>query len=160
MGLPLPPGTSSSWIPPSSLYCTQKSVSRISAAAANRSSAASPRLSLPPLSSGGRSFPRAGELDASRPALMVAAPAAASPPFMNERRLISLLGLFRTCFMGSPLLCEVGGLPGITPRLPSLEFLFPPGRFNRTAPTQGGQEATSEAGKADGSAGRGQRRDR
>src|ERR1700730_8778617 len=50
--LPLPPGTSLSWIPPSSLYCCHRSVSRISAAARNRKIAASPSvipllLSLP-----------------------------------------------------------------------------------------------------------------
>ena len=45
-------GTSLSWIPPSSLYCTQKSVSRISAAARNLRIAASPLVSEPLCSSG------------------------------------------------------------------------------------------------------------
>src|SRR6516162_10991807 len=45
--LPLPPGTSLSWIPPSSLYCCHRSVSRISSAARKRRMLASPKLSVP-----------------------------------------------------------------------------------------------------------------
>src|SRR5689334_22438728 len=46
-GFPLPPGTSESWIPASSLYCCHRSVSRISSAARNRRIAASPLLREP-----------------------------------------------------------------------------------------------------------------
>src|SRR5258708_608306 len=115
-------------MPPSSLYCTQKSVSRISAAAAKRSSAASPRASLPLCSSGECSVLWASELGASRPALMVAAPAAAKPPFMNERRLIPLLRLFRTCFMGITSLVELRD-----------------GRFNGFADLRGATSSTQHA---------------
>src|SRR6202040_3381938 len=45
--LPLPPGTSLSWIPPSSLYCCHRSVSRISAAARKRRMATSPAVGMP-----------------------------------------------------------------------------------------------------------------
>src|SRR5215469_4922136 len=76
-GIPVPPDTSLSWIPPSSLYWIQKSLSRISAAAAKRSSAASPLLSLPlPLLSS----------SANRLAPALAAPADANAFFMNQRR--------------------------------------------------------------------------
>src|SRR6266567_1004068 len=74
--LPLPPGTSLSWIPPSSLYCCQKSVSRISAAAKKRRIAASPGV-RPPLAS-------ASDASPSNSAPSAAAPA----PSRNERRLV------------------------------------------------------------------------
>src|SRR5207245_1332883 len=95
---PLPPGTSLSGIPPSSLYCTQKSVSRISAAAANRSRAASPRVRRP-LCSSGPSWANADEVWANRPAPTLAAPATPMP-FRNERRLRRLNR--RRLFFGSP----------------------------------------------------------
>src|SRR6266699_4306088 len=79
--LPLPPGTSLSWTPPSSLYWTQKSVSSISAAAANRSSAASPGV-RPPLASAVRVLTK-------NPAPIVPAPTASDLP-KKERRLIEL----------------------------------------------------------------------
>src|SRR5439155_23674209 len=94
----LPPGTSLSGIPPSSLYCTQKSVSRISAAAANRSRAASPRVRRP-LYSSGPSWANADEVWANRPAPTLAAPATPMP-FRNERRLRRLNR--RRWFFGSP----------------------------------------------------------
>src|SRR6266851_67205 len=72
--LPLPPGTSLSWMPPSSLYCCQKSVSRISAADRNRRMAASPGV-RPPLSASAK----AGTPLARRAAPMAPAPTAASP---------------------------------------------------------------------------------
>src|SRR5215469_4624196 len=87
--MPLPPGTSLSWIPPSSLYCTQKSVSRISAAAANLRRAASFGV-RPPLA-------KTVELWANSPAPTVAAPAAIVPFFKNARRfepLVNTLSVF------------------------------------------------------------------
>src|SRR5437762_4564130 len=97
-GLPLPPGTSLSGIPPSSLYCTQKSVSRISAAAASRSRAASARV-RGPLCSSGPSWANADEVWANRPAPTLAAPATPMP-FRNERRLRCLNR--RRWLFGSP----------------------------------------------------------
>src|SRR5690242_19401354 len=82
--LPLPPGTSLVFgMPPSSLYCTQKSVSRISAAAANLIRAASPFVSLPLFSSG----PCFAQIGVSlNPTPRAAVPAANAPFFKNERR--------------------------------------------------------------------------
>src|SRR2546427_1417729 len=74
-------------MPPSSLYCTQKSVSRISAAAANLSNAASPGVSRP-LFSSGPSLALPGSSLASKPTPTVAAPAAIALLFKNERRLV------------------------------------------------------------------------
>src|SRR6266480_1081730 len=82
-GLPLPPGTSSSWMPPSSLYWIQKSASSISAAAANRSKAASPGV-RPPLASAVRML-----VNSPAPP-MVPAPTANDLP-RKERRLIKRL---------------------------------------------------------------------
>src|SRR5713226_8886063 len=82
--LPLPPGTSLSWMPPSSLYCCQASVSRISAAARNLRMAASPGV-RPPLPASAK----AGDACAnSRAAPTVPAPTA-SPPTKKERRLVT-----------------------------------------------------------------------
>src|SRR5439155_9449305 len=78
-GLPVPPGTSESWTPPSSLYWIQKSASSNSSAAGNRSSAASPGV-RPPLASAVRML-------ANNPAPMVPAPMAIVLP-RKERRLI------------------------------------------------------------------------
>src|SRR5262249_42486146 len=78
-GLPLPPGTSESWTPPSSLYWIQKSASSISRAAGNRSSAASPGV-RPPLASAVRML-------ANNPAPIVPAPSAIVLP-RKERRLM------------------------------------------------------------------------
>src|SRR5205807_9300252 len=104
-GLPVPPppGNSLSWTPPSSLYCTQKSVSRISAAAANLSRAASPGVRRPLCSSGPRSA-KTDELWANSPAPIVAAPAAVNPFLMNERRLIEFFKPFSNFFIGDLLL--------------------------------------------------------
>src|SRR5207248_3154238 len=76
--LPVPPGTSLSWTPPSSLYCCQKSVSKISAADKKRRIASSPPDS--------RCLRRAEATgtSANRPAPSAPAPADA----MNERRLL------------------------------------------------------------------------
>src|SRR5229473_5241662 len=82
VGFPLPPGTSLSWTPPSSLYWTQKSVSSISAAAANRSNAASPGVISPAAKAGVPSLN-------SHPAPIVPAPTASDLP-KKERRLIEL----------------------------------------------------------------------
>src|SRR5256885_8540081 len=94
--LPLPPGTSASWIPPSSLYCCHRSVSRISAAARNLRIDASPLDREPLLSS--RSWANTDELSDSSPAPMVAAPATANPFFMNERRPTASFISFSGCF--------------------------------------------------------------
>src|SRR5207249_4266199 len=83
-GFPLPPGTSLSWTPASSLYWTQKSVSSISAAAANRSNAASPGV-RPPLASAFRML-----VNSPAPP-MVPAPTASDLP-KKERRLINFFG--------------------------------------------------------------------
>ena len=76
--LPVPPGTSLSWMPHSSLYCCHASVSRISAADRNRRIASSPFVSPPR-----RPSARLG----NTPTATVPAPAA-SPVCKNERRLI------------------------------------------------------------------------
>src|SRR5262249_53685484 len=91
-GLPLPPGTSASWMPPSSLYWIQKSASSSSSAAGNRSSAASPGV-RPPLALAVRVLIK-------NPAPTV--PATMAPELRrNERRLIELFrGL--TLFSESP----------------------------------------------------------
>ena len=78
-GFPLPPGTSRSWMPASSLYCCQRSDSRISAAARNRRIAASPLGE-----SAARHPPQ--QLSASNPAPTAPAPTAA-PLSKNDRRL-------------------------------------------------------------------------
>src|SRR6266446_5178249 len=80
---PVPSGSSLSWIPPSSLYWTQKSVSSISAAAANRSNAASPGV-RPPLASAVRML-----VNSPAPP-MVPAPTARELP-KKDRRLIKRL---------------------------------------------------------------------
>src|SRR6266436_481769 len=69
-------------MPPSSLYWIQKSASSISAAAANRSRAASPVVKPPRLASAIR-------LPPSTPTPIVPAPTASDLP-RNERRLIEL----------------------------------------------------------------------
>src|SRR5690348_8865225 len=75
--LPLPPGTSLSWTPPSSLYCCQKSVSRISAAATNRRIASSP-------------FVRLRRAEASGTSANIPTPSAAAPaPARKERLLVA-----------------------------------------------------------------------
>src|SRR5215472_1925712 len=82
-GLPLPPGTSLVLgTPPNSLYCTQKSVSMISAAAAKRRSAASPGVSRPLFSSSAD----ADALWDKSPAPTVATPAAT--PFLRKPRRV------------------------------------------------------------------------
>src|SRR5215472_7185067 len=98
-GLPLPPGTSLVLgTPPNSLYCTQKSVSRISAAAANLSIAASPRVRRPLFSSGrGPSCIRAAVSRAISVRPRVPALAVTIPFFRNVRRLeplVSTLSVF------------------------------------------------------------------
>src|SRR6476660_8067800 len=94
-GLPLPPGTSASWIPPSSLYCCHKSASMSSAAASNRRIAASPAV-RPPLA-------RAVGALANSPAPMVPAPTASDLP-KKERRLMELFeGLTISFISYSPL---------------------------------------------------------
>src|SRR5437764_587649 len=76
--LPLPPGTSPSWTPPSSLYCCQKSVSKISAADRKR------RIDSSPSDSRCRRRAEASGTSANRPAPSAPAPVVA----MNERRLL------------------------------------------------------------------------
>src|ERR1700756_408076 len=96
-------------MPASSLYCTQRSVSRISAAAANRSNAASPFVICPlclfPLSSSANN----GALSARSPAPPAATPAAVSPFLRNERRLMAAFILLHTYSIGgSPDTRSVG----------------------------------------------------
>src|SRR5712692_6683921 len=79
-GLPLPPGSSLSWIPPSSLYCCQASVSRISAAARKRRIAASPGVRPP--------APSAGDASAKSRPVAITPALAAAPLSRNERRLV------------------------------------------------------------------------
>src|ERR1700694_58210 len=121
--LPLPPGTSLSWIPPSSLYCCHRSVSRISAAAKNLRIAASPFVSLPLLSS---SWSKPGTLPASSPeALTVAAPAAAIPFLKNARRFAGPLIAFSDFCIASLLFAgDLVDLPrvGQTPQGESLGY--------------------------------------
>src|SRR5437588_3191491 len=76
--LPLPPGTSLSWTPPSSLYCCQRSLSMISAAARNRRMATSPGVTSP--------LAFAVGVFSNNPAPMVPAPTASDLP-KKERRL-------------------------------------------------------------------------
>src|SRR5258706_13498469 len=71
--------------PPSSAYCRQRSASIVSNACRKRRIAASPLLSLPLSPSLSRANARDG--DFSRPMPTVAAPAAATPFFKNDRRL-------------------------------------------------------------------------
>src|SRR5262245_46688128 len=79
--MPLPPGTSASCTPPSSLYWIQKSASSISSAAGNRSRAASP----------GVRPPAAYALLTSNPP--AAAPAPTANPFSKkDRRLNEING--------------------------------------------------------------------
>src|SRR5580700_1911201 len=66
----------------SSQYCSQRSLSRISAAARKLRIAASPSLNLP----FSRSSPKAETPLIRNPLLRVAAPAATTPRFKNERR--------------------------------------------------------------------------
>src|SRR5215469_9881315 len=82
VGIPKPPETSPSWMPPSSLYWIQKSASRISSAAGNRSRAASPVLSVPELKADVRWL-------SNKPPPSVPAPMANDLP-KKERRLIQL----------------------------------------------------------------------
>src|SRR5580692_322477 len=84
---PPPPGTSSSGIPPSSLYCAQKSASRVSPAARNCRMAASPAVRL--LLDCANAFVPC----TSKPVPTVA-PAAVSPVFRKLRRfpLLNRLG--------------------------------------------------------------------
>ena len=82
----LPPGTSSSWMPPSSLYWIQKSASSSSSAAGKRSSAASPG-ERPPLASAVRMLPNS-------PAPMVPAPRAIVLPRKERRLMDRFRGLF------------------------------------------------------------------
>src|SRR3954451_7143764 len=77
---PLPPATSASWTPPSSLYCFQRSASSSSAAARNLRIATSPAGSASPASAAGVSI-------RSLPAPRVRAPAAA-PLARKARRLV------------------------------------------------------------------------
>src|SRR5215831_14375209 len=81
--LPVPPGTSLSWMPPSSLYCCHRSVSRISSADRKRRIAASPADRLPLLTAAAAGEPTAS----TRPTPVAAAPNAA-PPIRKERRLV------------------------------------------------------------------------
>src|SRR5579871_3774217 len=81
---PPPPETSSSGIPPSSLYCVQKSTSRASPAARNRKMAASPAVRLV-LDCANALVPCA-----SKPTPTVA-PAADSPVLRKLRRFAFLI---------------------------------------------------------------------
>src|SRR4029079_11527811 len=88
-GLPLPPGTSLSWMPASSLYCCQRSVSISSAAARNRRIAASPFVRPPFGPPFGRGLASASDGSSNRPpAPRLAAPTAA-PFSRKERRLVT-----------------------------------------------------------------------
>src|SRR6266478_2113943 len=74
--------TSLSWVPASSVYCSQRSVSMISAAASQRKMAASPRVR----------WPLPGSARADGMFSKIAAPAVTAAPattlfFRNERRL-------------------------------------------------------------------------
>src|SRR5215472_17006855 len=73
-------------MPPSSLYCSQKSVSRISAAAAKRSNAASPALSVLGV------WPWAStDVASAKSEYPTPTAPAAIAYFMNERRLLDVL---------------------------------------------------------------------
>src|SRR6185437_4324751 len=91
-------------MPASSLYWTQKSVSRISAAAAKRSSAASPRVRRPP-NSGKSAWAREG-LE-RRPAL-VARVAVVSPFLRKARRLVACFISVQRFSIGENLLSSGG----------------------------------------------------
>src|SRR2546426_6000942 len=74
--------TSSSWVPASSVYCSQRSDSMISAAASQRKMAVSPRVR----------WPLPGSAKADGTFFKIAAPAVTAAPattlfFRNERRL-------------------------------------------------------------------------
>src|SRR2546425_3843354 len=88
--LPLPLGTSLSWIPPSSLYCCHRSVSRISMAARNLRMATSPRLRLllPAAAKAGNPLVNSSVPLTPAPAPMTPAPATTSPLRKKERRLV------------------------------------------------------------------------
>src|SRR6266700_5081517 len=92
--LPLPPGTSLSWMPPSSLYCCHRSLSMISIAARNLRMATSPcvRRALP-------SWAKAGNPLANSPVPMAPAPTTASPLRKKERRPVEYLDCCVLCFM-------------------------------------------------------------
>src|ERR1700720_170206 len=92
--VPPPPETSSSGIPPSSLYCVQKSTSRASPAARNRKMAASPAVRL--LLDCANAFVPC----TSKPVPTVA-PAAVSPVFRKLRRF-PLLSRFDFSFILVP----------------------------------------------------------
>src|SRR5579871_1113482 len=83
---PPPPETSLSGIPPSSLYCVQKSTSKASPAARNRKMAASPAVRL--LLDCANAFVSSS----TKPAPTVA-PAAVSPAFRKLRRFPLLIRL-------------------------------------------------------------------
>src|SRR5215472_986141 len=106
------PGTSLSWTPPSSLYWTHRSLSRISAAARNLRIAASPAVSL--LSSA-CFLAKRDEPVPNRPPLTVAAPAA-KPLLIKERRFASFSKLCSMFFI-LPLFCRrcPQGVSGIPP---------------------------------------------
>src|SRR3954470_14549132 len=89
---PLPPGTSPSWMPASSLYCCQRSDSMISAAARNRRIAASPLVRRPPLALVWPFFAKtSGGSTSKRPTAVAPTPSAA-PLYISERRLIRSCG--------------------------------------------------------------------
>src|SRR5579883_2253949 len=95
MALPLPPGTSLSWMPPSSLYCCHKSLSMISAAARNRRIATSPLvrpLLLVPLA-----LAKAGTAVVNSPELMVVAAPTATLVRRKERRLVVRFARCASC---------------------------------------------------------------
>src|SRR5215469_1995498 len=83
-------------MPPSSLYCCQKSVSRVSSADRNRRMAASPGV-RPPLAPA-----RVGTSLTSRAAPMAPAPPTASPLRKKERRLVAWCDGCPVCAMIFP----------------------------------------------------------
>src|SRR5262252_10435751 len=84
-------------MPPSSLYCCQKSVSRVSSAARNRRMAASPGV-RPPLALSAK----AGTPAANSPAPTVPAAPTASPLRKKERRLLACCECCSVCAMIFP----------------------------------------------------------
>src|SRR5215469_12233564 len=96
LSFPLPPGTSLSWTPPSSLYCCQKSVSRVSSAERKRRMAASPGV-RPPLAPA-----RVGTPLTKRAVPMAPAPPTASPLRKKERRLVACCDGCPVCAMICP----------------------------------------------------------
>src|SRR5215472_6534628 len=82
VGIPKPPETSPSWMPPTSLYWIQKSASSISSAAGKRSRAASPGFNVPGLKADVRWL-------SNKPPPNVPAPMANDLP-KKERRLMEL----------------------------------------------------------------------